>query len=65
MSLKVHIKSACIAMPLNLMGCYTLEGDEANNSDRKIFTNYSANKFVLTGIRLVKKQYTGKTIQTS
>lgn len=53
MSLKVHIQSACTAMPFKLTGCCT--------SDR-ILTNYSANKFVLTGVHLDKKQYTGKTI---
>lgn len=61
MSLKAHMQSACIAMPFKLMGCCTFHGDQANKSDCRIFTNYSAKKFVLTGV-LGKKQYTGKTI---
>lgn len=52
MSLKVHMRSACTAMPFKLMGCCTLHGDQANKSDCRIFTNYSADKFVLTGVHL-------------
>lgn len=49
MSLKVHMQSACTAMPFKLMGCCRLHGEQANKSDCRIFTNYSTNKFVLMG----------------
>lgn len=62
MSLKVHMRSACTAMTLKFMGYCTLHGDQANESGCRIFTNYSANIFVLTGVHLDKKQYSGKTI---
>lgn len=49
MSLKVHMESEGIAMLLNSMSSYTLQGDQANKYDHRIVTNYNTSKFVLTG----------------
>lgn len=57
--------SACVAMPLNLMRCYALHRHQTNKPSCRTFTGCSAKKFVLTGVHLHKKQYTGKTIQSS
>lgn len=49
MSLKVRMESEGVAVLLNSMGSYTLQGDQANKYDHRIVTNYNTSKFILTG----------------